>query len=106
MPHIRSKTSWRAVLAGKTTHAMAEQIIGDLTGYRSTSKYRADDTDGMFRWLALGPAPDPAARKARPEGKAVKAIIILGDVVNGFTFIGPFEHVFAADEWSKTDRAS
>lgn len=43
----RSVENWIHVFQGKTDYQIAQQIIGDLTGYRSTSLHRAEDTDSL-----------------------------------------------------------
>jgi hypothetical protein len=45
--HMTSPVWWREVLRDKTSSEAAQQIIGNLIGYRSTSIHRAADHDAM-----------------------------------------------------------
>lgn len=50
-----SIADWQRQLAGKTAYAAAKHIISNLTGYRSTSVHRTNDTDSLTRAIeALG----------------------------------------------------
>ena len=45
---MRTVENWIHVFKNrKTTTDMAHQIIGDLTGYRSSSVYREEDTQSL-----------------------------------------------------------
>jgi hypothetical protein len=46
-PQILRKSDWVRHLSGKNSHQMAQQVIGNLVGYRSTSLHKADDLDQM-----------------------------------------------------------
>lgn len=47
MAHLLSKDVWKHHLASKDVQAKAEYILGNMTGYRMSSKWRADDVDGL-----------------------------------------------------------
>lgn len=47
-----TEQDWVRHLSGKTPLGAAEQILGNLTGYRKTSLRRADDTTQLA--LAIG----------------------------------------------------
>lgn len=47
MAHLWDRTTWRLHLEGKGSQEIAEAILANMSGYKSGSKWRRDDLDGL-----------------------------------------------------------